>query len=542
MASLVYHAPFGPSSDSPFDSAILDIAGTGPLCIVSPYIDVSYLTRIIARADHWRLLSDAEAWLSSLSLMTRPAAWQFIRENIDRIHHCAGVHAKVVIGARSGIIGSANLTRSGMLHRHEMAIVVDDRRLVDELQTWFEALWQETTQPSVDETNAFVQWLDELAAKGTTAQQRFVISSPARRVRARLVAEADSRGRSAPISAAFDLTSAAKNVVVSLQEHYESVDAAIGAMLNRWTRSQLKLADVILEVRRAFPRARVREIYLLLIQHCANHPRSAFVDGTENRLVLRQGVFWMATRDDVASAVAPFDAFLCYLLQHLTFDASRALPSEATIESATGFGGATQVALVEELLNAGLLEMEDVPGELPRYTLHANFEWDGRYRLFPRSASVCRAAQKALSTNDEITLASKSDITGLGGYGREVPSAFDRAWNTVQTDNHARTKANGTPPNLDHALSRLLTALFNGQSFKASNADELKALVTSRLQIPQAMAAEIVDRSPGVPTVVCRIDDGSNGLQLDVDPELTWSALAAYPKTQEACERFLNIR
>jgi HKD family nuclease len=40
-------------------------------------------------------------------------------------HHCAAVHAEVVIGVGSAIIGSANLTQSGVLHRHEMAVVVE---------------------------------------------------------------------------------------------------------------------------------------------------------------------------------------------------------------------------------------------------------------------------------------------------------------------------------------------------------------------------------------------------------------------------------
>lgn len=336
--TLVYHTLSGKKSISPFDSAMLDIASTGRLCVVSPYIDAAYLTRVVAHAEDWRLLSDVEAWLSSLSLIARPTAWQFIRENVDRIHHCVAVHAKVVVGVRSAIIGSANLTQSGVLRRHEMAVVVDDQQLVTELRTWFEVLWQETAQPSIDETNAFVQWLDEVAAKGTTARQRFVLSTPARRVRARLVAEV---GRQASPSleptTTLDLTEAAKNVVVALQDHYESVDAAIHATLDGWKHSTLTLSDAVRNVRLAFPRARVREIYLLLIQHCANHPRSVFVHTTENRLVLKDGRFFMASRDDVLSAVRPYDAFLCYLIQCLTFGAARTLPPESAIESATGF-------------------------------------------------------------------------------------------------------------------------------------------------------------------------------------------------------------
>lgn len=543
MSRLVYHSPSAPTGDSPFDSAILDIASAGRLCIVSPYIDAAYLVRIVRRADHWRLLTDVEEWLSSLSLMARPTAWQFIRENIDRIHHCAAVHAKVVIGVRSAIIGSANLTRSGVLRRHEMAVVVDDQALVAELRTWFETLWEETAQPSIDETNAFVQWLDEVAAKGTTAQQRFVLSTPARRVRARLVAEIGGPGSPSLESTSFDLTEVAKNVVVDLQEHYESVDAAICAMLDGWTRSTLRLSEAVRKVRLAFPRARIREIYLLLIQHCANHPRSVFVQTTENRLVLKDGRFFLASRGDVLSAVERYDAFLCYLIQHLTFRAARMLPLESTVEAATGFVGAMQVVLVEELVAEGLLVMDDVPGELPRYFLEPNFDWDGRYLLFARSASVWKAAKASLSNGPPTPMITReSDVDDEDNYDRDATAELDRIWNALRADRLARMKPSIRPPSLDEALSRLLKALFKGTSFRAANGDALNASVSAALQIPVDAVTAILAPSESVPRVVRCVDDAATGCRIEVDPELTWDALAAYPRTREVCKQYLQLR
>jgi len=540
MNRLVYHSLSNHPVDSPFDGAILSIARSGPLSLVSPYIDVTYLARLVASVNEWRLLSDVQEWLSSLSLMARPPAWQFIRENVARIHHCPSIHAKVVIGCQSAIIGSANLTRSGVLRRHEMAVVVDDQPLVAELRTWFETLWQETAQPSIDEADAFVQWLDEVAAKGTTERQRFVLSSPARRVRARLVEEAREQDASPSLEpVTFDLTEAAKNVVVDLQDHYESIDAAVRAMLDGWRRSTLTLSEAVPKVRQAFPRARVREIYLLLIQHCANHPRSVFVAGTENRLVLKDGQFLMASRDDVLSAVLPYDAFLCYLIQSLTFASARPLSTETVVEAATRFAGAIQVVLIAELLAAGFLVIEDVPGELPRYALQPNFDWDGRYLLFPRSASVWQARKASAQL---ATAVPEGDVDSDDEDDLDASAALDRAWEAARSDVLRRAKSTNHPPSLDHVLSRLLTALFTGESFKAPSVDELKAWISAQLQIPPDMAARIVDRSAGVPAVVRRVEDGASGCRLDIDPELTWAALAAYPRTQKACERFLGLQ
>lgn len=83
MTTLLYHST--PSAISPFDEAVLKVAQSGDLRIVSPYIGVAYLERIIGFGNEWRLVSDVQEWLASLSVRARPRAWQFIRENIHLI-------------------------------------------------------------------------------------------------------------------------------------------------------------------------------------------------------------------------------------------------------------------------------------------------------------------------------------------------------------------------------------------------------------------------------------------------------------------------
>jgi hypothetical protein len=134
MGRLVYHNLSGISGQSsPFDEAILEVANSNAVSIVSPYIGVDYLQRIIQVSDGWRLISDVEAWLSSLSMRARSKAWLFIRENLDSIHHCSAIHAKVVISQQLAMFGSANLTNTGILGRTEMGILIDNPSMVAEL-------------------------------------------------------------------------------------------------------------------------------------------------------------------------------------------------------------------------------------------------------------------------------------------------------------------------------------------------------------------------------------------------------------------------
>jgi hypothetical protein len=173
MTHLVYHdLSSGSGKFSPFDEAVLKVCGSGAVGIVSPYIGVDYLQRIIQISGAWRLVSDVEAWLASLSGRARPKAWQFIRENLNSIHHCPALHAKAVITRRLAMFGSANLTMTGILGRTEMGILIDEPKMVSELNEWFETLWQQTNPPIADEANAFVQWLDDEAMRSPTRRNQ----------------------------------------------------------------------------------------------------------------------------------------------------------------------------------------------------------------------------------------------------------------------------------------------------------------------------------------------------------------------------------
>lgn len=166
---------------------------------------------------------------------------------------------------------------------------------------------------------------------------------------------------------------------------------------------------------------------------------------------------------------------------------------------------------------------------------------DGRYLLFARSASVW-AAQKA-STLAAVTAAS-GDGDGMYGvrYGRDAPSVPEQLWRPVRVTVPARTNPSNGARTADEALSRLLKSFFKGQSFNAPNRERLKFVIAAQLAIPPEMLVAIFDGAGGFPTAVRWVDDGDAGWYGEIDPGLSWDALAAYPGTQKVCERLLELR
>jgi len=383
MSQLLYHSIERTSSDtSPFDDVILQVAEDSDVSIVSPFIGVAYLERIIALADNWRLISDVEAWLASLSTRARPRAWEFIRENLPHIHHCAQIHAKSVIGQHLAMFGSANLTSHGILGRTELGILIDAPVQILELQTWFDGLWGQTRSPIIDETSAFVTWLDEESYRTPVRRQTFTLSEETRKVRARLINTTPAIPRI--MSPALDLSVVAHDLITKDQRRYDSLDAAIQAAIDALANSGFGLGDLVTRVRQGYPVATTREIYFLLLQYCANHPRSVFVESTVNRLVIHGCRFVQSEKDRLNLALEPYRQYLLTLVQHLASDESRDLPRENILEASTGIPERDQVILVGELTDCGFIELEDLPGELPKYRLAEVFDWTERFHFFGR--------------------------------------------------------------------------------------------------------------------------------------------------------------
>lgn len=137
---LLYHDPKSPGGVSPFDEAILSIAREGELKLACPYISLDYLLRI-TNGTSWRLLTDLEEWLRNQAPTQRERIAEFLSDHQTSVRHYSQLHAKVVIGLRTAMFGSANFTNNGINVRAEVSAIIDEDLQVQELTNWFEDCW-----------------------------------------------------------------------------------------------------------------------------------------------------------------------------------------------------------------------------------------------------------------------------------------------------------------------------------------------------------------------------------------------------------------
>jgi len=142
---LIYHTPQSASGGvSPFDTVITEMVAGHDIRIVSPYLSLDYLRRMIADADSWKLVSDIGEWLSTTSVAARTETVEFIGQHSEQIRHCRDVHAKVLVAGSKALIGSANFTNKGITGRVEMSVLFEDCEHVEETRAWFDLLWSQT--------------------------------------------------------------------------------------------------------------------------------------------------------------------------------------------------------------------------------------------------------------------------------------------------------------------------------------------------------------------------------------------------------------
>lgn len=558
MGRLIYHRSDAPLATSPFDEAILEVARTGPVRIVSPYIGVAYLERVIAVSSEWHLISDVEEWLSSLSVRARPKAWGFIRENLARIHHCPAIHAKAVIGQSLAMIGSANLTSTGILGRTEMGILLDEPSILVEIGAWFDGLWGQTASPYIDETSAFIQWLDEEASRAPARRQKVSLSAKNKRFRASLVklhvpSAVQAEGKP------LDLGAVAQSLVVEEQRHYESLDQAIEAAIDALSPSGFSLGDAVAYIRRGFSEAGVREVFFGLLQHCANHSRSVFAEGTHNRMTFIAGRFIQSTRESIESAMRPYDLFMAFVIEHLDFKFPKPLPREDLIERETGFTGRDQVLLVSELLDCSFLLLNDIPGELPRFLLSKEFEWEGRYQLFKHAHSVWIALKNRSrepmdvpveAEEDEPDLISTSiDTTALSSFDDEGDIGDILSWSEIRKEQKLAKETHEAYLNrisqewhekVDRVLAHLLRKLSGGETIHVRNEQALADLLAHETGVGKRLIRKMLNSEQGYPQVFSLATVAGGNYVVTIHPNLDWSHLEGYPQTLAVCRRIVG--
>ncbi|MGM0471222.1 MAG: phospholipase D-like domain-containing protein [Bacillota bacterium] len=149
-------------SESPFLETLIDIFDEKDVMVACPYINRKILSYLISRADNIKIVSDVVAWLESCSPKERGKTIEFINTIGDRLHHCPKLHAKVFFNESKSLIGSANLTNSGMLRNIEISVVLNDSKKLDELRQWFKKLWDITEPLDCDNMNEINNWKERI--------------------------------------------------------------------------------------------------------------------------------------------------------------------------------------------------------------------------------------------------------------------------------------------------------------------------------------------------------------------------------------------
>lgn len=155
---LIYHSTDSIAKYSAFDAELVTLANQQNLCLVSPYIGLDYLKRLIQLSKSWRLITDFEEWIiSHPSKEKRNKIVEFITKNPDRIKHISDIHAKVLISEHSAFLGSANFTDKGICQRTEMSVSFSEVEKVQEIKSWFESLWELATNFTEEQLSDFVK-------------------------------------------------------------------------------------------------------------------------------------------------------------------------------------------------------------------------------------------------------------------------------------------------------------------------------------------------------------------------------------------------
>jgi len=396
MQRLLYHAPDNPSQESPFDRAILQVVQGHEVSIVSPYIGLRYLHRMIGMSHSWRLVSDVLEWLSTTPIQERDTVYHFLKEHDGLIHHYPAIHAKTVVSSVGAYTGSANLTDAGVLRRTEFGVLITDPDQVQEIQQWFDGIWAQTSPPPLQ---SVLKLIDELNRISKVAAQFGDLRAPqleseARRVRAKLVkvlgheplsVHTRRQQRTEVIPSLADAPAQLPRVVLptsampapqQLQALSFDLEVEIDAYVSRNAVGTFTFAEVHAAMRRLSPSLTMRETYVAILESCASHPRVLFSEEAVNRLVYRDGRFIQSRKDQLIEALKPMDDLVSWIIDSLSFGAP--VPGLAYPAESAASISVTRTVL-EGMVNAGFVRRHDGLSLIPTAI------WSQRLKLLERS-------------------------------------------------------------------------------------------------------------------------------------------------------------
>ncbi len=432
---LIYHSVGSAGSVSPFDAAIQSVAAKAPcLRLASPYIGLGFLLRTIDSAADWRLLSDVEAWLQSGNQRHRARCWEFIADNLDRVRHVPGLHAKVAIGNGRLFLGSANFTEKGVLGRAELSVLITESDQVAEATAWFDELWAVASAPILEEGDALVSALDSVAW-----------TQP--RVRARLTATAPQISAvlaETPRPEGFDLAGVMAKAGIEESVKLASIEEAYRQVSEEWFTSgrTFSFAELVARLNQ-ISIAAPREVWRLVIRETVNHWLGGLDPEGYDRYLYRDGRFepFLPEHHRLISGSSP-DQTLIFLLNEMPASPdSKPIPIEDEWVEA-GLQTSQILPTIELMLEVGLLVEHDIPGEIERYSIEPSFDWPMRWQKFAEARRLF-ARTKAEADDRAIGSREEKDTHRYGGERTVI-------WNQTDTPKPARR----SPPTLFAQNSR----------------------------------------------------------------------------------------
>lgn len=551
MGQLIYHSPETPEGESPFDREIIKVAKGNDIKIVSPYLGLSYLNRLVSVASSWRLLSDVHEWLTSQPSSERQKIIGFLQMNEAFVHHYPAIHAKAVISSHSAYIGSANLTMAGVLRRTELGMVVTEKPLVAELNQWFDALWVQSAPASIDGIRELVTLLDKqeegspLRAQGLSGV--ISLASKAKSVRAKLSRNTSERH---PVPSELERIEGTRKDLEDVVALYVDNYAAKGFTLQA-LHARVKVEGPL--------GSSVKDTYLELLTYCATQPRSFFWTEALNRLVFQDGVFVQSERTRLNQTLAQFDTFIESLIKALSFSIPKPLDIERARDSTPGISPAGQKLIVEGMKDIGMLS-----GSGP-FLLNEELEWTQRLKLLSKAFTTWSAlltkhqfskaesptTSKEDSPPDSVVGAPNETNAGSDGSSLAMPPALAPTPISVQPIAAETEESRATTAKvvlvekqfagkeyqlqqLDQCFRYLAERYWQQKSTTKLRFKELtRTLAKLTLLVPHTLKAAIKGELPGIssPFFVKNHERGHPYLKIHANLHNNETLLSSLPKT-----------
>ena len=170
--------------------------------------------------------------MSSNNIEARQNIKNFILNNLSTIHHYKDIHAKVIVSDDNAFIGSSNFTNKGIKERGEMAVLIEEKKQVVELQKWFCDLWDESEAVNIQDLEQYITSIQALPSHDTNKPKT---SLPSKAV---------------PIKAVLlDIRSNIQDIIKSNQESHKRLIESIRKLTfdRKWINDYFHLAKEMID-------------------------------------------------------------------------------------------------------------------------------------------------------------------------------------------------------------------------------------------------------------------------------------------------------